>query len=174
MTFWFGIAFMSSESLHISLVHFMLINYTYDSKSQTFRMRCPFQSTGRPISHRNGWSFRVYIIPLRDFVPEWNSHPGTRRGELTPGWLTLAWHFVVEHEREPEWTCSGAKVAPVSCTHPLRSERRYKNSSKPFPIHSRSSLKNHTQFQTKMGKVYTRFQTKTAQKPHSKEGHIPI
>ena len=21
-------------------------------------------------SHRNGWSFRVYMIPLRDFVPE--------------------------------------------------------------------------------------------------------
>ena len=30
--------------------------------------------------------------------------------------------------------------------------------------HSRSSLENHTQFQTKMGKVYTRFQTKTAKK----------
>ena len=26
--------------------------------------------TGRPISHRNTWSFRVYMIPLRDFVPE--------------------------------------------------------------------------------------------------------
>ena len=26
--------------------------------------------TGRPISHRNRWSFRVYMIPLRDFVPE--------------------------------------------------------------------------------------------------------
>ena len=33
-------------------------------------------------------------------------------------------------------------------------------------IHSRSSLKNHTRFQTKMGKVYTRFQTKTAPKPY--------
>ena len=29
-------------------------------------------------------------------------------------------------------------------------------------IQSRSSLKNHTRFQTKMGKVYTCFQTKTA------------
>ena len=28
-----------------------------------------------------------------------------------------------------------------------------------------SALENHTRFQTKMGKVYTRFQTKTAQKP---------
>ena len=30
----------------------------------------------------------------------------------------------------------------------------------------RSSLENHTRFQTKMGKVYTRFQTKTALKPY--------
>ena len=33
-------------------------------------------------------------------------------------------------------------------------------------IHSRSSLENHTRFQTKMGKVYTRLHTKTAQKPY--------
>ena len=26
------------------------------------------------------WSFRVYMIPLRDFVPEWNSRPGTTTG----------------------------------------------------------------------------------------------
>ena len=32
-------------------------------------------------------------------------------------------------------------------------------------IHSRSYLENHTRFQTKMGKVFTRFQTKTARKP---------
>ena len=58
----------------------MLIKYTCGSKSQTLRMRYPFHSTGRPISHRNGWSFRVYMIPLRDFVPEWNSRPGTTTG----------------------------------------------------------------------------------------------
>ena len=40
-------------------------------------------------------------------------------------------------------------------------------------IHSRSSLVNHTRFQTKMGKVYTRFQTKTAQKPYPTGRHIP-
>ena len=61
-------------------VHFMLIKYTCGSKSQTLRMRYPFQPTERPISHRNEWSFRVYMIPLRDFVPEWNSRPGTRTG----------------------------------------------------------------------------------------------
>ena len=37
-------------------------------------------------------------------------------------------------------------------------------------IHSHSSLENHTRFQTKMGKVYTRFQTKTAQKPYPPDG----
>ena len=33
-------------------------------------------------------------------------------------------------------------------------------------IHNRSSFINHTRFQTKMSKIYTRFQTKTAPKPH--------
>ena len=66
----------------------------------------------------------------------------------------------------------------------LRLERKQKNYSNPFRIriflflsysfgietintfiHSRSSLENHTRFQTKMGKVYTRLQTKTAEKP---------
>ena len=32
-------------------------------------------------------------------------------------------------------------------------------------IHFRISLEKHTLFQTKMGKMYTRFHTKTAQKP---------
>ena len=32
-------------------------------------------------------------------------------------------------------------------------------------IHNRSSLVHHTQFQTKMGKIYTRFQTKATQNP---------
>ena len=83
MTFWFRIAFTWWLGHFISCylkVHFMLIKYTCGSKSQTLRMRYPFQSTGRPISHRNGWSFRVYMIPLRDFVPEWNSRPGARTG----------------------------------------------------------------------------------------------
>ena len=41
-------------------------------------------------------------------------------------------------------------------------------------IHSRSYLENHSRFQTKMGKVYTRFQTKTAQKPYPIGRHIPV
>ena len=38
----------------------------------------------------------------------------------------------------------------------------------------RSSLENHFRSQTRMGKVYTRFQTKTAQKPYPMGRHIPI
>ena len=41
-------------------------------------------------------------------------------------------------------------------------------------INSCSSLENHTRFQSKMGKVYTCFQTRTAQKPYPLERHIPI
>ena len=62
MTFWFRIAFtwwLGYFTSRYLKVHFMLITCTYDSKSRTLRMRYPFQSTGRPISHRNGWSFRV-------------------------------------------------------------------------------------------------------------------
>ena len=41
-------------------------------------------------------------------------------------------------------------------------------------VDSRSSLENHTLFQTKMNKVCTRFQTKTAQRPYPLGWHIPI
>ena len=83
MTFWFRIAFTCC--LHDDWVISYLVIWRYtinrcDLKSQTLRMRYPFQSTGRSISHRNVWSFRVYMIPLRDFVPEWNSRPGSRTG----------------------------------------------------------------------------------------------
>ena len=60
-------------TLHVDNIHmwFKITNITHGYL---------FQSTGRPISHRNGWSFCVHMIPLRDFVLEWNSHPGTRTG----------------------------------------------------------------------------------------------
>ena len=45
---------------------------------QKLRTCHPFQSTCKPISHRNEWSFRFYMIPLRNLVPEWNSCPGAR------------------------------------------------------------------------------------------------
>ena len=72
-------------------------------------------------------------------------------------------------------------------------QRKQKNYSNPFRIRTflflslliwncndqyvhtlRRFLENHTRFQTKMGKMYTRFQTKTAQKPYPMGRHIPI
>ena len=40
-------------------------------------------------------------------------------------------------------------------------------------IHFRRSLESLTRFQTKMGKVYTSFYTKTAQNPYPLGRHIP-
>ena len=83
MTFWFRIAFTWWLGHFISCylkVHFMLIRYTCGSNSQTLRMRNQFQCTGRPISHRNGWSFsRLHdtVARLRTGV---KFSPGTRTG----------------------------------------------------------------------------------------------
>ena len=88
MTFWFCIAFTWWLGHFISRylkVHFMLIKYMCDSKLQTLHMRYPFQSTGRPISYQNGWSFRAYTILL------WDSY---RSEILTP-------------VQEPGWTHTG-------------------------------------------------------------------
>ena len=41
-------------------------------------------------------------------------------------------------------------------------------------MRARGSLKNHTRFKTIMVKIYTRFQTKTAQKTYPLGRHIPI
>ena len=93
MTFWFRIAFTWWLSHFISRylkVHFMLIKYTCDSKSQTLRMRYPFQSTGRPILRRNGCrlAFTWYRCEI------------SYRSEILapvqqPGWLAPVWHSVV-------------------------------------------------------------------------------
>ena len=83
MTFWFCIAFIWWLGHFISRylkVHFILVKYTCDSKSQTLPTYYPFQSTGRPISHWNAWSFHVYMILLWDFEPEWISRPSTTTG----------------------------------------------------------------------------------------------
>ena len=128
-----GVGISVTGSFHILLFegHLMFINYTCDSKSQTLCMRYLFQSTGRLISHRNGWSFRVYMIPLRDFVPEWNSCPGTRTG------VTLLWGDSRRHDilwwynvnkygamrGNRSELAPGRKSNPVSCKHPLSCQR---------------------------------------------------
>ena len=99
MTFWFRIGFTLWLSHFISRclkVHFMLIKYKCDSKSQTLRMRYPFQSTGLTdfmpklvlVSHLHDTAVRFRTSVK--FSPWYKN-----RGELTPGWLAPAWHFVV-------------------------------------------------------------------------------
>ena len=54
----------------------MLIKYTSNSITHAL----PVQVYGRPISHRNEWSFGIYMILLRNVVPEWYSRSGTTTG----------------------------------------------------------------------------------------------
>ena len=103
---------------------------------QKLRMRYPFQSTCKPISHRNEWSFRVYMIPprgregedpgnevdtipLRNLVPEWNSRPGERTGVNSRRGDSrrhdILWWYHVNKCRAMRWNRS--EVAPVSCKH---------------------------------------------------------
>ena len=82
-----------------------------------------------PVYRQTDFALKCVVVsPLHDtvvrfrtgvkFSPRYNN-----RGELTPGWLAPAWHFVavsnVEPREEPEWTRSGAQVAPASFKHPL-------------------------------------------------------
>ena len=66
---------------------------------QKLCMLYPFQSTCKPSSHWNEWSFRVYMIPLQNLIPEWNSRPGARtrvnlrRGDSC-GHDILWWYYV--------------------------------------------------------------------------------
>ena len=94
MTFWFCIAFTWWLGHFISRylkVHFMLIKYTCDSKSQTSRMRYPFQSTDRFHSEtRDRFAFTWYrceisyrseiLAPVQQ--PGW-THDGTTRAGMT-------------------------------------------------------------------------------------------
>ena len=67
--------------------HHLSIKYKRESKLQICclsgkkkRMCYPFQPTGRPISHRDEWSFLLYMIPLRDFAPVRNFRSGAATG----------------------------------------------------------------------------------------------
>ena len=53
-------------------------------------------------------------------------------GEVAPVCLARVWDFVLisckriqSHKKEPERTCNGMKVAPVSCKHPLKLQGRF-------------------------------------------------
>ena len=115
-TLWLG-HFIS----HYLKVHFMLIKYTCDSKSQTLRMRYSSQSTGRLISHWNGWKFCIYMIPLRNLVPEWNCRPGATTG-VNLHWGDLCRHDILWWYHVNKCRAMGgsrSELAPVSSKYSL-------------------------------------------------------
>ena len=64
--------YIMTESFHISL---------FEGTLHVDKIQVWFKITN--ITHAlpiSVWSFHVYMMPLRDFVPEWNSRPGTRTG----------------------------------------------------------------------------------------------
>ena len=58
------------------------------------------------------------------------------------------------------------------CT--VRTDREMHNTDRYSAGVLDNPLENYIRFQTKIGKAYTRFQTKTAQKPYPMGRHIPI
>ena len=103
-------------TLHVDKIHVWI-------KSETLCMCYPLQTTCRPISHRNRWSFHVYMMPLWNFLPHSSTTTwmnSLRGGLQRHGICDSIMYTNVEPWREPEWTRAGAKVALVSCKHPLR------------------------------------------------------
>ena len=79
VSYWPGDDFLILYRVYVMMGHFIswifegtphVDKYKRNSKLQTLRMSYPFQSTCRPISHRNGWSFHIYMIPVQNLVPE--------------------------------------------------------------------------------------------------------
>ena len=99
MTSWFRITFAWRLGHFIPCLHENWMQTKAILDWQKLRMRYPFQSTCKPISHRNEWSFRVYMIPLRNLVPEWNSRPGARTGVNSrrgdSRWNDILWWYHV-------------------------------------------------------------------------------
>ena len=125
--------YIMTESFHISLfegtlhvdkiqVWFKIANITRALPIPVYR-QTDFMPKRVVVSHLHDTAMR--FCTRVKFSPRYKN-----RGELTLGWLAPAWHFVVvsckqiySYEREREWTRSGAKVAPVSCKHPLSCQR---------------------------------------------------
>ena len=125
--------YIMTESFHISLfegtLHVDKIQVWFKIANITRALPIPvyWQTDFMPkrvvVSHLHDTAMR--FCTRVNFSPRYKN-----RGELTLRWLAPAWHFVVvsckqiwSYEREPEWTRSGAKVAPVSCKHPLSCQR---------------------------------------------------
>ena len=83
MTFWFRIAFTWWLSHFISRylkVHFMLIKIHAWFKIANITHELPV-----PVYRQTKFTPKSVVVSLRDFVPEWNSRPGTATGVTRAG-----------------------------------------------------------------------------------------
>ena len=113
------------RTLHVNKIYVIqnLKHYACATRSSPPADRFPTETCGR-------FAFTWYRCEI-SYQSEILA-PVQQPGELTPGWLTPAydilWWYHVNKCRalrgNPEWTRSGAKVAPVSCKHPLNSSIR--------------------------------------------------
>ena len=66
--------YMMTGLFHISLfegaLHVDKMHVSFKIANITHALPVPVYRQTYSSSHRNRWSFRVYMIPLRDFVPE--------------------------------------------------------------------------------------------------------
>lgn len=120
MTSWFHAAFIC---LHV----FSSSHDQHDNAILKWWKLCMhflFQSASRSISHQKDVVVRVYMILLQNFVPEWNScsttttttHTGVTCASMTfCSNRMVSCKQIQSYKREPELTCAGAYVAPVSC-----------------------------------------------------------
>ena len=121
MTWSFHIS-LFEDTLHVDKIHMWskIANITHALPVPVYQ-QTDFTPIRVVVSRLHAWyrceiSYRSEILaPVQQ--PRW-THPGVTRP---------AWHFVAvsckqiwSHERELERARAGAKVAPVSCKHPLR------------------------------------------------------
>ena len=126
MTFWFCIMFIwwwVISYLGYLNVHYMLIKYMCESNRKHYACATHSSQLADRFDTETGGHFTFTWCHCEIFTSlRYNNLNG-----LTSGWLATAWHFVMvlctqmsSHEGEPESTRAGAKVALVSCKHPLR------------------------------------------------------
>ena len=106
-------------TLRVDKIH-MIQNrkhYACATRSSLPADRFHTDTSGRFAFTWHRWRFRTEV----KISPRHNN-----RGELTPGWLAPAWHFVVvswkqvkSHEREPERTHAGAKSPQCHVNPPI-------------------------------------------------------
>ena len=114
-----GLSYLGHLKVLLMLINLLLVQFKI---ANIMHALDPFQSTCRPISHRNRWSFCIYMKPVWNFRSSTTTGVNSCRGDSCRHDILRWYHVNKGHKRQPEWTCAGTKVVPVSCKHPLRTD----------------------------------------------------